>query len=287
MLTSPQRTLSDLLVPQAEEPCLARLIHLQRTQSPPTDSHAGDAHSRSESPIPTDTSPMDRPMVIAQPRVKLPKLTIKKFNGDLTKWVTFWDSFKSAIHSNPTLSSVDKFSYLHSLLDSTTSDVIGALTLTSANYEEAMATLRRRFGNEQVIVSKYMNALLILQTVSSHHDFIISMTVKSHMRGLRALRVDAGSYGQLLSSILMNKLLTEMHLIISHEPSSGKWNVEEMMGVINHEIEAREQSTTTSHVQKHPVKGLHPHYQHFLIILSSQVIVFTVERHIYQAHAPW
>ena len=43
------------------------------------------------------------------PRVKLPKLSIKKFSGDLTRWVTFWDSFNSSIHENPTLSSVDKF----------------------------------------------------------------------------------------------------------------------------------------------------------------------------------
>ena len=32
------------------------------------------------------------------PHVKLPKLTIRKFNGDLTKWVTFWDTFNSSIH---------------------------------------------------------------------------------------------------------------------------------------------------------------------------------------------
>ena len=45
-------------------------------------------------------------------QVKLPKLSIKKFNGELTKWVTFWDSFNSSIHTNPKLSSVDKFNYL-------------------------------------------------------------------------------------------------------------------------------------------------------------------------------
>ena len=35
------------------------------------------------------------------PHTNLPKLTIKKFDGDLTKWSTFWDSFDSAIHINP------------------------------------------------------------------------------------------------------------------------------------------------------------------------------------------
>ena len=42
-------------------------------------------------------------------RVKLPKLEPKKFNGDLTKWETFWSSFESSIHVNPTLTALDKF----------------------------------------------------------------------------------------------------------------------------------------------------------------------------------
>ena len=43
------------------------------------------------------------------PHIKLPKISIKKFGGELTKWVTFWDSFDSSIHTNPNLSDVDKF----------------------------------------------------------------------------------------------------------------------------------------------------------------------------------
>ena len=89
-----------------------------------------------------------------------------------------------------------------------------------------------------------MDALLILQTVTSHYDLKglrrLYDTVESHVRGLRALGIDAVSCGQLLSSILMNKLPAEMHLIISHELSGGKWNIEQMMRIINREIEARE-----------------------------------------------
>ena len=71
-----------------------------------------------------------------------------------------------------------------------------------------------------------MDALLILQTVTSHHDLKglchLYGSVESHVRGLRTL-VDAGSCGQLLSSILINKLPTEMHFIVSCElgDSSG------------------------------------------------------------------
>ena len=44
--------------------------------------------------------------------VKLPKLTIQPFKGELTTWTTFWDSYKAAIHDNASLSDIDKFNYL-------------------------------------------------------------------------------------------------------------------------------------------------------------------------------
>ena len=33
-------------------------------------------------------------------KVKLPKLSLPHFSGDLTKWMSFWDSYESAIHSS-------------------------------------------------------------------------------------------------------------------------------------------------------------------------------------------
>ncbi len=46
---------------------------------------------------------------------KLPKLELKKFHGNPIHWYPFWESFASAVHKNPNLSSVDKFNYLQSL----------------------------------------------------------------------------------------------------------------------------------------------------------------------------
>ena len=48
--------------------------------------------------------------------VKLPKLEIHPFDGNVTKWITFWDSFESAVDSSTRLSDIDKFNYLRSLL---------------------------------------------------------------------------------------------------------------------------------------------------------------------------
>ena len=76
-------------------------------------------------------------------RVKLPKLTPRKFNGELTRWLTFWDSFESSIHNNRELSDADKFNYLYTLLEGPALEAISGLKLTAANYSEAIAVLRK------------------------------------------------------------------------------------------------------------------------------------------------
>ena len=42
----------------------------------------------------------------------LPKLKILVFNGEPLDWQPFWDCFEAAIHANPSLSAVQKLSYL-------------------------------------------------------------------------------------------------------------------------------------------------------------------------------
>ena len=67
-------------------------------------------------------------------KVKLPKLTLPHFSGNLMKWTPFWDSYESAVHNNRELSDVDKFNHLRSLLEHSASDAISGLALTAANY---------------------------------------------------------------------------------------------------------------------------------------------------------
>ena len=47
------------------------------------------------------------PMGEKTAKIKLPKLSLSHFNGDLTKWTTFWDSYESAVHSNHDLSDIE------------------------------------------------------------------------------------------------------------------------------------------------------------------------------------
>jgi hypothetical protein len=67
-------------------------------------------------------------------QVKLLKLELKKFNGDHSKWISFWDTFEASVHKNENLSPIDKFNYLISLLERSAAEAISGLTLTASNY---------------------------------------------------------------------------------------------------------------------------------------------------------
>ena len=75
--------------------------------------------------------------------MKLPKLTIPPFNGEPTRWMTFWDSYLSSIDKNTTLSETEKFTYLRSLLQGRALESIAALALTEANYCQAVDLLQK------------------------------------------------------------------------------------------------------------------------------------------------
>lgn len=50
--------------------------------------------------------------------VKLPKIDVPKFDGNLVNWHTFWEQFSISIHSRSSLSDSEKLVYLcHSLKD--------------------------------------------------------------------------------------------------------------------------------------------------------------------------
>jgi len=197
---------------------------LEETIEPTRERPSGEGshHSRESTPTSsrprTPTSDME-PAVLHTPRVKLPKLFLKRFNGDLAKWITFWDTYESTVHENPSLTSIDKFNYLSCLLESTAAEAISGLTRSSANYEEAVAILKRRFGNKQLIVNRHMDSLVKLELVSSQHDVKALRrfydAVESNVRGLKALGVPRESYGALLSSVVISKLPPEMRLIVS------------------------------------------------------------------------
>ena len=152
---------------------------------------------------------------------------------------------------NDTLTDVEKFNYLKSLLERSAYDAIAGLTLSDANYVEAVAILQKRFGNKQVIISKHMEVLLNLDPVSSVHKLRelrqLYDTVESHTRSLRSLGIEPASYGAMLSSVFLAKLPQEVRIVVSRKSlSKDEPSMEEMMKAFEEELTARERVSVSS-----------------------------------------
>ena len=219
-------------------------VSRRSTPPPPPESTTTTSEPSTVPPVSHST-----PLHTSDTKVKLPKLTPKTFNGDLTKWETFWSTYESSIHLNSTLSAADKFTYLHSLLEGPAMRAIAGLKPTAPNYQEAIDILHKRFGDKQQIISRHMDTLLGLESVT------LASNVKAlrrlydqlefQVRSLKSLEVPVNSYGNLLSSLLMNRLPQEIRLLVSREIGDGEWQIDQLMTILEREITARERALTT------------------------------------------
>ena len=96
-------------------------------------------------------------------KVRLAKLEIEKFDGDVINWSSFWDQFSSAIHENDSLSKINKFIYLKSFLCDSAKLTISGLSLSSEKYKEAIDLLKQHYGNTQILINAFMKQLPAVQ----------------------------------------------------------------------------------------------------------------------------
>ena len=188
--------------------------------------------------------------------MKLPKITLPRFNGDPVRWTSFWDSYQSAVHLNSELTEVDKFNYLWSLLDRSAHDAITGLTLSSANYQQAIEILRKRFGNKQVIITKHRDTLMSMEPISSDRHLKdlrrLYDHTETHVRSLKLLGIEAASYGALLSLVLLAKLPPDLRLIVSRKVSDSNLDIDALLSTFEEELTARERANPQLTQQSHP-----------------------------------
>ncbi len=150
---------------------------------------------------------------------RLPKLSL---NGNSLHWQTFWDSFNAAVHSNTSLSGVQKFNYLKARTNDDAARAISGFPLPNANYEQAVTLLKERFGQSHKIVNAHMQAFLNVTTPSANVTSLRQFydTIKNYVRGLSALGKSEESFGSLLIPIILSKLPAEVQKNLAREQNA-------------------------------------------------------------------
>ena len=142
---------------------------------------------------------------------RLPKLDIPTFTGQSLEWQSFWDCFKTAIDSNPSLTGVQKLSYLRAQLRGAATRAIAGFPLTNLNYQHSISILKNHYGQPHKIINAHVQALLELPRPTNKltslrlfHD-----TVESHICCLQSLGKSPEALETLLAPMILVKLPEE------------------------------------------------------------------------------
>ena len=193
-----------------------------------------------------------------QRSVKLPKLEIKKFDGDPSNWTTFIDCFTSAIHENDELSNVQKMIYLQNLTTGPAAATIAGFSLSNNNYKEALEMLKQRFGDKQMLISTHMKALYQLKRVTSISDLHairkVYDIIEVKVRSLQNLGVDSKMYGSMLVPLLMEKIPEELRLLLTRRFKKDTYDINLVLDAFKDELEARERCGTSKSDNGHRKK---------------------------------
>ena len=104
--------------------------------------------------------------------------------------------------------------------------------------------LKKRYGQLQVIINVHMEGLVKVSAVSADDDLrrlrLLYARVEALLRALLVLGINSEWYEKLLIPLVIEKLPSNMRLIISRDVDQPEWDLDVLLNTFNHEIEARE-----------------------------------------------
>ncbi|KRZ98102.1 hypothetical protein T08_16093 [Trichinella sp. T8] len=176
--------------------------------------------------------------------VRLPKMEIKKFNGEYHDWQRFHDEFETTINSNSNLSPIEKFNYLRSLLSGNAETAIRGLTLNAVNYETALTILNEKFGDPQLLIEEHLKNLQNLPVITNQWDskrlekLVNDMEI--NIRGLETLNTPPVVYQAVLIPLILSRLPREISVEWKRQNPNRQKEMYELLSFLKTELKSRE-----------------------------------------------
>ena len=140
--------------------------------------------------------------------IRLPKIDVPTFNGNILSWKTFWEQYSIAIHDQSGISDAQKLVYLrHSVKDGSAKGIIDGLSHSGEQYPEAIECLRTRYNRPRLIHQAHVRKILEVPTLKEGngkelrhlHD-----VAQQHLRALKSMGYEPS--GTFITSVLELKL---------------------------------------------------------------------------------
>ena len=137
-----------------------------------------------------DSGDARNPTESAGSGVRLPKIAVPTFDGDILSWRQFWEQFRVSVHDRSTMSNAEKLVYLqHALKDGSAKSIIEGLSQSGEQYAEAVGCLTR-FDRPRQIHQTHVKMILDEPPVRDGNGRELRRlhdVAKQHLRALRSL----------------------------------------------------------------------------------------------------
>ena len=185
-------------------------------------------------------SPPEQRPVVTTDSVRLPKINMMPFDGDIMLWTQFWDLFERYIDKH-TLSDVNKFQYMKGLLSGQAANVIAQLLITEENYRPAVDALKQSNGHSSLLKRSHIAALKAVEPVYNFKDLNKLHKrfddVDTHFKALSVLGVESENYSMAIMPDLMKKLPREIVISIKRlKDIHHEWTVAEFLEAFWNEL---------------------------------------------------
>lgn len=164
----------------------------------PSNTNQNDTHNTSQS------------NTLSTSGIRLPKIQLKTFNGDISQWIAFYNLFDTTVHKNQSLTNIEKFQFLLSSLQYEPLNLIKSLPLTNDNYTTAYDILIKRYHNPRILQSLHLNQLIDMPTchdirpnAKNMRTFICQFN--EHASALNSLGINVQEDNPILITLLLRK----------------------------------------------------------------------------------
>lgn len=141
-------------------------------------------------------------------QIRLPQIDLPSFSGDIQEWVSFRDTFETAVGNSSTLSKSQKLTYLKSCLSGEAARHVKSLVISDANFDIAWTALTDRYHNNRELLFCILKRLLNQQGSNGTPVSVRNLVdiTKECIRSLEVLTIPVQHYFTILVYLLFQKL---------------------------------------------------------------------------------
>lgn len=182
----------------------------------------------------------DKPHTVS---ARLPKIDLPTFQGDVDKWYSFWQIFDANIHQRKDLSTIEKLTYLLSLLRGEAARMVAGFSVTAENYTDVIEILKCEYGRQNRIIDLNVKRILEMKPVPSVTQLkelkeVITEVMVS-LRNIKNLGVNIEQCSPILNAKI--KQLVPADLLLLYERQNKEVNsTEDLIAFLQSEIRHRE-----------------------------------------------